>query len=58
MEDSALLSPGEQQKWETLDQKFGDELSINGLPAGRPRSGHPMHLIQFVSGAAPSFAPT
>ena len=55
MEDSLHLTPEEQQKWESLKKEFADVLHNNELPAGRPPAGHPMHRIELVEGAAPSF---
>ena len=57
LEDSLHLTPEEKQKWASLKQEFADVLNTNELPAGRSPAGRPMHRIELVEGAAPSFVP-
>ena len=57
LEDSLHRTPEEQQKWESLKKEFAEVLNNKALPAGKPPAGRPVHRIELVEGAAPSFIP-
>ena len=55
MGNSFQLAFEEQQKWELLNHEFGDVVGNNEFPVGGPPAGRPIHRIELVPGAAPSF---